>query len=184
MLCTHAWQLLAYDHWSLSDACLCLLARFGYFPAYTLGPASNKLNMPLLRCHVFAGNAKFYAENGVSFVMGTTGGDPAVVAAAAEAAGVYAVVSPQMGKQVMLVTTLASPVLEHAATGTQMSEWFWHLHASRLSRGLGSISPLTQAVTSSWCSALLTAGGSFPADDGDHGREFPRCLQRLQAGCN
>jgi hypothetical protein len=47
-----------------------------------------------------ADNAKFYAENGVSFVMGTTGGDPAVVAAAAEAAGVYAVVSPQMGKQV------------------------------------------------------------------------------------
>lgn len=49
---------------------------------------------------VAADNAKFYADNGVSFVMGTTGGDPAVVAAAAEAAGVYAVVSPQMGKQV------------------------------------------------------------------------------------
>jgi hypothetical protein len=32
--------------------------------------------------------------------MGTTGGDPQKVAAAAEAAGVYAVVSPQMGKQV------------------------------------------------------------------------------------
>eukprot|EP00878_Enallax_costatus_P020095 GHUV01021226.1.p2 GENE.GHUV01021226.1~~GHUV01021226.1.p2 ORF type:complete len:128 (+),score=22.37 GHUV01021226.1:84-467(+) len=32
--------------------------------------------------------------------MGTTGGDPKKVAEAAEAAGVYAVVSPQMGKQV------------------------------------------------------------------------------------
>ena len=32
--------------------------------------------------------------------MGTTGGDPAAVAAAAERAGVYAVVAPQMGKQV------------------------------------------------------------------------------------
>jgi hypothetical protein len=31
--------------------------------------------------------------------MGTTGGDRAKVAAAAEAAGVYAVVAPQMGKQ-------------------------------------------------------------------------------------
>lgn len=33
--------------------------------------------------------------------MGTTGGDRAKVAAAAEAAGVYAVASPQMGKQVV-----------------------------------------------------------------------------------
>lgn len=32
--------------------------------------------------------------------MGTTGGDPAVVTAAADKAGVYAIVSPQMGKQV------------------------------------------------------------------------------------
>jgi hypothetical protein len=47
-----------------------------------------------------ADNAKFYADNGVSFVMGTTGGDASVVKAAAEAGGVYAVVSPQMGKQV------------------------------------------------------------------------------------
>ncbi|KIZ03068.1 hypothetical protein MNEG_4890 [Monoraphidium neglectum] len=46
-------------------------------------------------------NAEFYARNGVPFVMGTTGGDRAKVAAAAEAAGVYAVVAPQMGKQVV-----------------------------------------------------------------------------------
>jgi hypothetical protein len=32
--------------------------------------------------------------------MGTTGGDPAVVTAAAEKGGVYAIASPQMGKQV------------------------------------------------------------------------------------
>ncbi|KAI8465458.1 MAG: dihydrodipicolinate reductase [Monoraphidium minutum] len=46
-------------------------------------------------------NAQFYADNGVPFVMGTTGGDRAKVAAAADAAGVYAVVAPQMGKQVV-----------------------------------------------------------------------------------
>lgn len=46
-------------------------------------------------------NAEFYARNGVPFVMGTTGGDRDKVAAAAEAAGVYAVVAPQMGKQVV-----------------------------------------------------------------------------------
>jgi hypothetical protein len=34
--------------------------------------------------------------------MGTTGGDPAVVTAAAEKAGVYAIASPQMGKQVRI----------------------------------------------------------------------------------
>ena len=50
-----------------------------------------------------ADNAEFYARNGVPFVMGTTGGDRAKVAAAAEAAGVYAVASPQMGKQVRLL---------------------------------------------------------------------------------
>jgi len=47
-----------------------------------------------------ADNAQFYSDNGVPFVMGTTGGDQDKVAAAAEAAGVYAVVAPQMGKQV------------------------------------------------------------------------------------
>lgn len=59
---------------------------------------SNTPPCPVLSA--YADNAKFYAENGVSFVMGTTGGDASVVKAAAEAGGVYAVVSPQMGKQV------------------------------------------------------------------------------------
>ncbi|GBF87779.1 4-hydroxy-tetrahydrodipicolinate reductase,chloroplastic [Raphidocelis subcapitata] len=46
-------------------------------------------------------NAEFYARNGVPFVMGTTGGDREKVVDAAQAAGVYAVVAPQMGKQVV-----------------------------------------------------------------------------------
>jgi len=46
-------------------------------------------------------NARFYARNGVPFVMGTTGADAALVAAAAEAGGVCAVVAPQMAKQVV-----------------------------------------------------------------------------------
>lgn len=62
--------------------------------------ASDSSFAPCVLCPAAIDNAQFYADNGVSFVMGTTGGDPAVVAAAAEAAGVYAVVSPQMGKQV------------------------------------------------------------------------------------
>jgi 4-hydroxy-tetrahydrodipicolinate reductase len=46
-------------------------------------------------------NARFYARNGVPFVMGTTGADAELVARAAEEAGVPALVAPQMGKQVV-----------------------------------------------------------------------------------
>ncbi len=48
-----------------------------------------------------ADNAAFYAANGIPFIMGTTGGDRERVLADARAAGVYAVVAPQMGKQVV-----------------------------------------------------------------------------------
>jgi len=54
----------------------------------------------LCHCCAAADNAAFYAANGVPFIMGTTGGDREAVIAAAQAAGVYAVVAPQMGKQV------------------------------------------------------------------------------------
>lgn len=47
-----------------------------------------------------AENAKFYGDNGLPFVMGTTGGDRAQLASDTEASGVYAVIAPQMGKQV------------------------------------------------------------------------------------
>lgn len=47
-------------------------------------------------------NAALYAAAGVSFVVGTTGGDSAAMREAAEGAdGVYAVVAPNMGKQIV-----------------------------------------------------------------------------------
>mmetsp|Transcript_4409 Transcript_4409/g.12723 ORF Transcript_4409/g.12723 Transcript_4409/m.12723 type:complete len:332 (-) Transcript_4409:463-1458(-) len=46
-------------------------------------------------------NALFYGSNGVPFVMGTTGGDRQKLIADVEAAGVHAVIAPQMGKQVV-----------------------------------------------------------------------------------
>jgi len=46
-------------------------------------------------------NAAFYALNGVPFVMGTTGGDRIKLVEDTKAAGVYAVIAPQMGKQVV-----------------------------------------------------------------------------------
>jgi hypothetical protein len=60
----------------------------------------------LLRCadtdHAgrLAENVEFYASNGVPFVVGTTGGDREKLLRDAQAAGSYAVIAPQMGKQV------------------------------------------------------------------------------------
>jgi 4-hydroxy-tetrahydrodipicolinate reductase len=46
-------------------------------------------------------NCEFYCEHGVPFVMGTTGGDRDLLWKTAEEGGVYAVIAPQMGKQVV-----------------------------------------------------------------------------------
>lgn len=45
-------------------------------------------------------NAKLYSKLGVPFVMGTTGGDRQLLHKTVYDANVYAVISPQMGKQV------------------------------------------------------------------------------------
>lgn len=47
------------------------------------------------------GNASLYLEHGYPFVMGTTGGDRDKLYADVEAAGAYAVIAPQMGKQIV-----------------------------------------------------------------------------------
>lgn len=49
---------------------------------------------------VSVGNAELYCKVGVPFVMGTTGGDREVLYKTVQDANVYAVISPQMGKQV------------------------------------------------------------------------------------
>ena len=46
-------------------------------------------------------NGKFYCEHGVPFVMGTTGGDREKLLEDTRASGVFAVIAPQMGKQVV-----------------------------------------------------------------------------------
>eukprot|EP00898_Chlorokybus_atmophyticus_P000193 jgi/Chlat1/1174/Chrsp113S01644 len=46
-------------------------------------------------------NADFYVQHKVPFVMGTTGGDRARLMRNVQESGVYAVVAPQMGKQVV-----------------------------------------------------------------------------------
>ncbi|CAL0318080.1 unnamed protein product [Lupinus luteus] len=47
------------------------------------------------------GNAELYCKLGVPFVMGTTGGDRELLRKTVEDSKVYAVISPQMGKQVV-----------------------------------------------------------------------------------
>lgn len=46
-------------------------------------------------------NAELYIKHGVPFVMGTTGGDRDKLLADVKDAGLYAVIAPQMGKQVV-----------------------------------------------------------------------------------
>ena len=53
-------------------------------------------------------NAELYSKVGVPFVMGTTGGDRNKLYETVEKAKIYAVISPQMGKQVMCTRMLRS----------------------------------------------------------------------------
>lgn len=48
----------------------------------------------------YAGNAELYSKVGVPFVMGTTGGDRELLYKTVNDSKNYAVISPQMGKQV------------------------------------------------------------------------------------
>eukprot|EP00899_Mesostigma_viride_P024536 jgi/Mesvir1/5267/Mv15380-RA.1 len=47
------------------------------------------------------GNAEFYVKHGLPFVMGTTGGDREKLMATVKNAGTYAVIAPNMGKQIV-----------------------------------------------------------------------------------
>lgn len=49
----------------------------------------------------YSDNAELYGKVGVPFVMGTTGGDRDQLYKTVEDSKVYAVISPQMGKQVI-----------------------------------------------------------------------------------
>jgi hypothetical protein len=85
--------------------------------------------MAALRVAPKEDNARFYIRNGVPFVMGTSGGDREQLLQDTRTGGVYAIVSPQMGKQVcapMLVRAwgclaLTCFVLRHAPAGCMPS---------------------------------------------------------------
>jgi len=50
-------------------------------------------------------NAEFYAKHKLNFVMGTTGGDRKRLKETTEKSGVYAVIAPNMGKQIVALQT-------------------------------------------------------------------------------
>lgn len=51
-------------------------------------------------------NARFYCDNGLPFVMGTTGGDREALLRDVAASGCYAVIAPNMGKQIVAFQTM------------------------------------------------------------------------------
>lgn len=53
---------------------------------------------------LYAGNAELYSKVGVPFVMGTTGGDRDLLHKTVLDSNIYAVISPQMGKQVYIIS--------------------------------------------------------------------------------
>lgn len=59
-----------------------------------------------------ADNAIFYCENQLPFVMGTTGGDREKLLEDAQKAGVYAVIAPNMGKQIVAFQTMMESMAE------------------------------------------------------------------------
>lgn len=81
---------------------------------------------------------EFYAHNGVPFVVGTTGGDREKLLADAQSAGCYAVIAPQMGKQVCPSSLPRSSSREQFATSN--CPHFYELFASASSAQGGSCS--------------------------------------------
>jgi hypothetical protein len=56
-----------------------------------------------------AANAELYCKLGLPFVMGTTGGDREMLYKTVKSSDVYAVISPQMGKQVHYLNLTCFP---------------------------------------------------------------------------
>lgn len=61
---------------------------------------------------VVTSNCEYYSSKGLNFVVGTTGGDRERMHEAAEEAGVYAVIAPNMGKQIVAVQAMVEMLAE------------------------------------------------------------------------
>jgi len=66
-----------------------------------IGADGNVLAIDYTHPSAVNANARFYAKNNIPFVMGTTGGDREQLVKDVEAAGLPAVIAPNMGKQIV-----------------------------------------------------------------------------------
>jgi len=66
-----------------------------------IGKDGNVLAIDYTHPSAVNDNARFYAKNGIPFVMGTTGGDREQLVKDVEDAGLPAVIAPNMGKQIV-----------------------------------------------------------------------------------
>lgn len=103
---------------------------------------------------VDAANADLYCKLGVPFVMGTTGGDRHMLYKTVQDANVYAVISPQMGKQVFHEIQLKNVI----------TILFYHSHEGSLLNYFYFSFPL---------------GCSISCSNGNHGRSVSWGIFRL-----
>ena len=130
-------------------------------------------------CAWRADNARFYGASGVPFVMGTTGGDREALMRDVDAAGVSAVIAPQMGKQARPADTLllqgpgTDPTQRHESRADEQASVLWWGRcqanaALRLPRRLRAITTLR--VWFAWKAAAVSFAVwcTSPAVDGRH----------------
>ncbi|KAK9809179.1 hypothetical protein WJX72_010905 [[Myrmecia] bisecta] len=107
-------QLVPYSFTGESEAVAVQSVGISGFPVELIGPVKRQEAMDRMKAEypgliiidytlpsAVNDNGAFYAKNQVPFVMGTTGGDREKLMQDVQAAGVYAVIAPQMGKQVV-----------------------------------------------------------------------------------
>lgn len=68
-------------------------------------------------------NAQFYIDNGVPFVMGTTGGNRQELISSAQSAATYSVIAPQMGKQVAAFQAMMELMAQNYPGGWSPGCW-------------------------------------------------------------
>ena len=107
-----------------------------------------------------ADNVEFYARNSVPFVVGTTGGDREKLLADAQSAGCYAVIAPQMGKQVCtphmprrMATCLTNETPDKGALGVA---GFWSLFLGCPMHAQRGCSHISESISGQYICAAQT----------------------------
>jgi len=117
-------------------------------------------------------NALFYAEMGVPFVMGTTGGDREKLIADMEAAKHFAVIAPNMGKQIV---AMQAALLEDLASKYPAAFGGYKLAVTERHQKKADTSGTTKAVIDSL--KTLSGDDGFSYDDIDMIRDDQEAVE-------